>query len=341
MSHTRSHSTESSPIAVDAKRGTNILAFTIETIYNTLEAAMARRAEKEPVDENGTPLPQPFTGYLVTQKLHEGPHGILWRAGEAVFDRDTVIRQLFPDMTQHEDIIPTFFGEARTVARLKHPNLVRGLDCGRAGDSLFFVCEFVPGESLAAVLSVRGRLEEPRALAIVREICQALAYLDEQGMCHSAVKPSNCMLDREGVVRLCDLGVCKDVLYPNPVKRHRLHPEYAAPEAFTEDDYLDIQSDLYSLGITLWHMLTGNVPFRGMQEVVIRAHQERDLPSIREEAPGISAATASLLSALLAKDRSARVGTPDELMELLAEHPLLPKLVPQPDATPAPTIDHE
>lgn len=280
------------------------------------------RANKIPLDENGVPFEQPFPGYEVFQKLHEGHHGVLWCAREQLFDRDVVIRQMYPDMTLREEVVQTFFGEARSVARLKHPHLVRGVDCGRAGESFFFVSEYVGGDSLQAILEQNPRLEEMRALEIVRQMAEALAYLDEQGMFHGAIKPSNIIVDREGVVRLCDLGVAKDVLYASPVKRFRLYPEYCAPEAFHEDDYLDMSSDIYALGIVLWRMLAGQVPFRGMQEVVIRGHQEKELPSIREENPLLSAGTASLLGQMLKKDRSERMGTAEELQEALRE--LLP-----------------
>ncbi|MFH0910281.1 MAG: serine/threonine-protein kinase [Planctomycetota bacterium] len=309
---------------------------------------MPRR--KNPVDESGRPLEQPFAGYEVFQKLAERDRSASWAAWDLRMDREVFLKELRPPRERIEAIVEDFFEEAQSVARVKHPHLVRALDAGRAArgreageaqgddpgagnasqDVLYMAMEWVRGESLARRLDARERpLREIESLRIALALARALDHLHGLGMVHRAVKPSNVLLGADGIVRLGDLGVPLDLLYDSPWERARLDPAYAAPETLQADCCPDSRADLYSLGVVLFHMVTGALPFGGEDAELVRKHIEEEPPTARSARPGLSAATSGLIASLLAKEPAGRPDDPAALLERLAGHPLLAEQAPE------------
>lgn len=275
---------------------------------------------------HATEWEQPFPGYTVIEKIAQGGYGAVYRARDERFQREVAIKILLPDLAAHPDAVERFFAEARTTARLRHPHLVRGYDVGRSGRYLFYVMEYVHGESLAQKLERLERhcLSERESLEIIRPLAEVLQYIFEQGLVHRDVKPGNILLGEERAVKLCDLGIARELSYPDERSVVRGSPSYASPEQIREECDIDIRSDLYSLGCTWFHMLLGRPPFMGScPEEILRGHLETPPPSPRTINMRITAATSELILWLLEKDRDQRPRTPAKFLEKLSLHPLL------------------
>ncbi len=266
-----------------------------------------------------------FPGYLVTAKISETSRRLVFRARDTRLDRPAIIKALVPDLEHNPDAVRIFFDEARRVARLRHENIVRGLDAGRAGAYFYFVTEDVKGESLADKLErlARKRLPPREALAVTQQLAQALLCASENGLTHRAVEPAHVILGNDGAAQLDDLGVAREIAWPDPEAVVRDAPFYAAPERIRNDPNADIRADLYSLGCVWFHMLLGRPPFAGATpEEILGQHLEAPAPqpAETEAGAGVSVATGELIPWLLAKDPGDRP-TPRELLDRLATEP--------------------
>lgn len=280
---------------------------------------MARR--KKPVDENGEAYPQPFAGYEVYEKLGTSSGVTTWAARDLRLERDVTLKEITPNLDLREDIVEEFFSETSSVARIRHENIIRGLDTGRSGDKFYFVMEDKPSDNLEALFQSNTKIKEERALEIVESIAKAFDCLYEEGLSHGTVIPENIMLGRDGIVRLSSLGFPVNVLFRDHSVKALEFVEYSAPEMFEENSYPDISSDLYSLGIILYRMLTGKHPFSAESRLEMsRKHREEDPVSPRVVSSEISEIASSITMSLLAKDPSDRICEPRELLEKIYSH---------------------
>jgi serine/threonine protein kinase len=217
-----------------------------------------------------------------------------------------------------------FLREARAAAKVRHSNVASVLHLGRTGNSYFYAMEFVEGETLEHFIRRSGGLETKVALEIVAQVAAGLAAVHEQNLVHRDIKPSNIMvrLKGDGTLRakIIDLGLAKSLDEPGAQTAISTPgafagtPEFASPEQFAGVG-ADIRSDLYSLGITLWEMVTGKTPFRGTPGEVMYQHQHSPLPL--EELEGVPQPLVVLLEALLEKDPGRRFQNPGELLKAI------------------------
>ena len=180
-----------------------------------------------------------------------------------------------------------FLREARAAASVRHPNVASVFHLGRTGENYFYAMEFVEGETLEKLIKRSGRVEAKLALEIMTQVATGLAAVDKKGLVHRDIKPSNIMVSLEEestrTAKIIDLGLAKPI--NEPLSQAAIStpgvfagtPEFASPEQFA-GVAVDIRSDLYSLGVTLWEMLTGKTPFRGTPGEVMRQHQHSPLP---------------------------------------------------------------
>ncbi|MBI2899544.1 MAG: serine/threonine protein kinase [Planctomycetes bacterium] len=202
-------------------------------------------------------LPE-IPGYRLHQRIGSGGMGAVWRATQISLNRTVAIKILAPRLAKDPAYVDRFLKEARAVARLQHPNLVSGIDAGEAKGVYYLVMEYVEGRTLWRILEGLGRFEEPEALRIALQVAQGLDHAHRHKIVHGDVKPGNVMVMPDGLARLCDLGLAREIARrdagPALGTKHYMSPEQARGEP------LDGRSDVYSLGMTLGHILTGSHP---------------------------------------------------------------------------------
>jgi serine/threonine-protein kinase len=265
-----------------------------------------------------------IAGYRLIELLGEGAMGSVYKAKQLSLDRDVAIKVLSPELAGDEEYVARFLREAKAVARLNHTNIISGIDVGDAGGIKYFVMEYVDGQNVAFLLRRGGPLDEERALLVVQQIARALDHAYKNGLVHRDIKPENVIITRDGVAKLCDLGLAKLEDHREPGAAEPVHrmgtPSYISPEQARGDTDVDIRSDLYSLGATLYHMLLGRPPFEAASPATLMAkHLTEAAPSPRSVDPTISPFTEVIVLRLLQKRREDRYQTPAELMKALED----------------------
>ena len=220
-------------------------------------------------------------------ELGRGAMGVTYKAIDVDLRCPVALKVISEKYLGDETARVRFVREARAAASVRHPNVASVFHLGRKGDDYFYAMEFVEGETLGAFIKRSGRLEMKLALEITRQVASGLAAVNKKNLVHRDIKPSNIMVsfEEEGAVtvKIIDLGLAKVVdeagaqTTISATGAFAGTPEFASPEQIIGGE-VDIRSDLYSLGVSLWQMLTGQVPFRGTAAGVMSQHQHAALP---------------------------------------------------------------
>lgn len=273
-----------------------------------------------------------FNGrYRVDTRLGTGGMAIVYCGTDLLLRRRVAIKVLRDQFSADDDFIKRFSYEAQAAARLSHPNVVNVYDFGHEGDAYFIVMELVEGETLAAMLRGERRVPESVAIDYATQIAAGLAFAHRQGLLHRDVKPANILVTGDDVVKLGDFGIARavsenaiGVTQPGMVMGS---VAYVSPEQ-AQGQELDARSDLYSLGVVLYQMVTGRLPFNGETPVAVALkHVSESAPVLDPVRDGISPALASIVATLLQKNPTDRFASATELGRALREareQPALP-----------------
>jgi tetratricopeptide (TPR) repeat protein len=253
-------------------------------------------------------------------ELGRGAMGVTYKAIDINLRCAVALKLINARFIGDESARRRFVREARAAASVRHPNVASVFHLGKSGDGYFYAMEYVEGETLANLIKRWGRLELKVALEITKQVAAGLVATHEQNLVHRDIKPANIMVCLKGEGRLTakiiDLGLAKGLSDASPEPATSVPggfagtPEFASPEQFA--GLGDIRSDLYSLGVVLWVMLTGQLPFRGTPAELIYRHQHTPLPV--EQLKGVSRPVVALLEVLLDKDPARRFQNPTELL---------------------------
>jgi serine/threonine-protein kinase len=260
--------------------------------------------------------------FVLQREIGRGGMGVVFVALDVQLDRLVAIKVLPAALSTSSEIRDRFLREARTAAKLMHPNVVPVFRADDMGGVVFFVMAYVDGESLADRLRTRGALSPRETIGILRDVALALDYAHERGIVHRDIKPENILLER-GTDRalVTDFGIAR-IAEAKPLTAtgqvlgtvHYMSPEQVSGEA------LDGRSDLYSLGVVGFRMLAGQLPFEGeMASAVLVAHVVKAPPSMTEVAPGVPRALATVIEKCLAKNPAARFASGREFVNALEE----------------------
>ena len=242
-----------------------------------LSAAQVRELRAE----LGWSVRQPRVGgYEIVRRIGAGGTGSVFEARHVRLDRRVALKVLFPRLASQPAFRKRFAREALGLARLNHPNLIHVLDAGHDDRYAYLALEFVEGENAAQILARRGRLPWREAIAIALPVCRGLKAMEEKRLLHCDVKPANILLDDSGTVKLVDLGLLAPVDRVDGAEAFLCgSPHYMAPEQILRRSHIDIRSDLYSLGVTWYQLLTGQPPFVSEStRDVLRAHVDQAPP---------------------------------------------------------------
>lgn len=275
------------------------------------------RLRPEVDEQRGT---RQIPGYQILERLGSGAMASVYKARQLSLDRMVAIKVLPQKYTNNAQFIQRFYAEGKAAAKLNHPNIVGALDVGKTGDTHFFVMEFVNGKSVYEELEEIGRYAEERALEIAIDMAEALSHAHKAGFIHRDVKPKNIMITTDGVAKLADMGLARAVSDAEAAQAEQGKafgtPYYISPEQIRGEVNVDPRADLYSLGATMYHMVTGQVPFDGPNpSAVMHKHLKADLVPPDHINPDLTQGVAEIIEVLMAKDRHKRYHTADDLLE--------------------------
>ncbi|MBN1443067.1 MAG: protein kinase [Planctomycetes bacterium] len=262
-----------------------------------------------------------FGGCRLIEKIAAGGMGVVYRALQLNLSRMVAVKVLSKELSNDESFVRRFIEEARSAAQLNHGNIVHINDVGDYHGVFYFTMEYVDGVTLKDELQEHERLPVRRAVDIVLQVCGALQHAHSRGIIHRDIKPENIMITRDGLVKLADLGLAKK-LTPSGAE-NLTHagsilgtPFYMAPEQAKDFSQVDERSDIYSLGVTFFKMLSGSVPFSGRTpiEVMLKV-VEGQRPALHDLCPDIPEAVEATLDRMMDRIPERRYQTVSELVQ--------------------------
>ena len=271
-----------------------------------------RGAYYQDIDEIG---PYELTRLLGSGGMSRVFHGRHRRSGHEV-----AVKILRPEMLDRSHVVKRFRAEFRAARKLFHPHLVRALDFGTEQGLAYLVLEYVAGQSLFELVRDKLRLPEADAVRLIRQTALGLQIAHQNNLIHRDIKPANILITLEGNAKLSDLGLAKDLLSEESITRSgaslgTLH--YMAPEQFMNARKADARADLYSLGVTLYHVLTGRLPFSGGQLTMLQKKLANQYAPPKEFVPSLSPGVNQLLIQVLRADPDERPATCGEFLSQL------------------------
>ena len=274
------------------------------------EVQRVERAQAQLTQDRERKQDLKFKGYEIISTLGEGGLGSVFKARQVSMNRLVALKVLHMQWINDDEFRKRFVLEARIVGKLSHQNLIQVYDVGRESDYYYFTMEFVDGRTVEDMIreAPRRQMEIGRAVDICIQVLRAINYYKDFDIVHRDIKPSNVMITRGGLMKLGDFGFVKSKLdkelgYEGMVLGT---PDYIAPEQAMGKEDVDYRADIYSLGATLYHMLTGRPMYDGTPSKVMLAHTRSPMPDPRTYRPSLSDEVINVLNRMLAKDPNAR-----------------------------------
>ena len=265
--------------------------------------------------------------YEIKRELGRGGMGVVYLAHNTLMGRDEVLKVMGRQIMERPGVLDRFLREIRAVAKLRHPNIVTAYHATRLGESIVFAMEYVEGLDLSKLVKAKGPLPVGYACNFVYQAALGLQHAHEEGLVHRDIKPGNLMLSRKGgqaTVKVLDFGLAKATREEKVDSALTSEgqalgtPDFIAPEQILDAPNADIRADIYSLGGTLYYLLTGRPPFQANSLYdIYQAHISRDADPLNFVRPEVPAELAALVAKMMAKEPERRFQTPGEVAEAL------------------------
>lgn len=256
--------------------------------------------------------------YEIIRKVGDGGMAFVYEAKDRLLNRTVAVKVLRPEFVDDEEFLGKFKREAEAVASLSHPNIVNVYDVGEDGKVHYIVMEFIDGQNLKDIIKNEGTLDEYTALEITKQIANALSAAHKKGIIHRDIKPHNILISNEGrIVKVADFGIAKAVSNSTMTNIGSIigSVHYFSPEQ-AKGKYVTNNADLYSLGIVLYEMLIGKVPFRGDSPIAIALqHINDEIEFTQDEKVNIPQSVRTIIKKLTEKSSSDRYQSAEELIE--------------------------
>jgi predicted Ser/Thr protein kinase len=265
-------------------------------------------------------VPQRMGPYEIRGKIGSGGMGVVYLGWDARLNRQVAIKTLWPALAENEEARERFLREARAAAAISHPNVTQIYDIGEDDGRVYFAMEYLDGKSLQGLLIERGELPPAEVISLARQAASGLKAAAERGIIHRDIKPSNLVVNSAGTLKVTDFGLAKQQVTDSSLTMEGQFigtPDYISPEQ-AQGGALDLRSDIYSLGATLFEMLGGRPPFIGTTPVsVVVQHLREPVPSLRHVNPDVPFQLAALIQRMLAKRPGGRPQDYDQLINQL------------------------
>ena len=259
--------------------------------------------------------------YTIIRKLGQGGMGTVFLATDTQLKRQVALKVLAKEKAENPILVKRFKSEAQAAAALKHDNIVAIHDAGEADGLLYIALEFIDGTDAHSIVAKRGPMPAKRAMDVIRQTALALKHAYEQKIVHRDIKPSNLMVAKNGTVKLADMGLARSVDESTETNITRAGTtvgtvDYMAPEQAKNSKLADTRSDMYSLGATWYHLLTGHPPFpEGSMLNKLNAHSGGPRPDVRDENESVTENVSVMIKRLMAIKPEDRYQTPADLLE--------------------------
>lgn len=299
-------------------------------LLNRLREIPLAAQEADPAGASPQLIGTTLREYRLLEEIGRGGMGTVFRAEHQSLGKQVAVKVLPAGASQDQLLAARFRREMKAVGRLEHPNIVRALDAGQEADTLYLAMELVDGPDLSQLVKRVGPPSIADASEIVLHAAEALQAAHEAGLVHRDIKPSNLMLDRDGRVRLLDLGLAllhednhPDATGESPTTTGVImgSVDYMAPEQAMDTHSVDIRADIYSLGCTFYFLLTGQAPFRRSNDKspmqALMRHANDPIPNVRQLRPDVPDALAELVHKMMAKSADERPQLPQEITETI------------------------
>lgn len=297
---------------------TELEAIVVEKGFmNEDQVRLIKKAEERLRRDEIKSQPIRIGGYEILGKLGDGGLGTVYKARQISMGRIVALKVLHRKWLKDEEFKKRFLLEARLAGRLSHQNLIQVYDVGREKDTYYFSMEYVDGETVEQMVDRDGPMPVDTALDIVIQVLRAITYIWKHKIVHRDIKPGNIMVTRGGVAKLADFGFVKSKFDPLLSSEGEVlgTPDYISPEQALGQTEIDFRSDIYSLGASLYHMLTGRPPFGGTSSEVMQKHIKEDPPDPRQFVKDIPESVVHLLQKMMAKNPDDRYESTQALFE--------------------------
>ena len=283
-----------------------------------LTRTQLQRLEQDMEDSMYRPVQQ-IPGFQILGRLGVGAMAKVFKARQLSLDRDVAIKILPRKLKENPEFVDRFYKEGKAAAKLNHNNIVQAIDVGEAGGYHYFVMELVDGKTVYDDLATGKSYSEKDALDIVIQVARALEHAHDRGLIHRDVKPKNIMLTKTGVAKLADMGLARETqdMEAAMAEQGRAYgtPYYISPEQIRGEVDIDARADIYSLGATFYHMVTGKVPFEGpTPAAVMNKHLKEPLVPPDHVNEKLSAGVGEVIEVMMAKRRKERYANVRELL---------------------------
>jgi tRNA A-37 threonylcarbamoyl transferase component Bud32 len=308
------HAIEKAKALREENNQASLVQILVDSEYVT-KRQIARLKQILEAERSGQKIP----GYKILGKLGAGAMATVFKARQLSLDRVVAIKVLPRKFSANAQFIERFYAEGRAAAQLNHPNIVQAFDVAKAGDYHYFVMEFVDGRTVYDDIVKHKRYSEAEAIDIAIQTAEALVHAHERGLIHRDVKPKNIMINQDGVAKLADMGLARAMSDKEAAEAEAGKafgtPYYISPEQIRGEKDVGPPSDIYSLGATLYHMLTGNVPFDGKNpSAVMHKHLKAELVPPDHVNPRLSAGVSEIIEMMMAKDPARRYSNSKDLL---------------------------
>jgi len=270
--------------------------------------------------EGKRPTRQQIPGYQILGKLGKGAMATVYKARQLSLDRIVAIKVLPKRYSENPEFVDRFYREGKAAAKLNHANIVQAIDVAETDGYHYFIMEFVDGYTIHDKLTNNRRYTEKEALDVIIQIADALVHAHARGLIHRDVKPKNIMITNDNIAKLADMGLAREVsdtrLAQSEAGRAYGTPYYISPEQIRGEVEIDLRADIYSLGATFYHMVTGRVPFDAANPTaVMLKHLREQLTPPDHINPELSIGCAEIIECMMAKSRNDRYQSTQNLLE--------------------------